>query len=141
MQVKSDGVSQLGLALEFSSDLYERASVLIAPSGANQFSNKFSKVIVPRRVYKSGMASGWVIQESSIDMNGYTLTEIDALCYRAKPEHENLMSESVSEGHDNSSTASPEYFAMLGHITIKDSKENPVFPPPSSWLIESQHIP
>ena len=29
-------VSQLGVALEFSSNLHERASVLIAPSGANQ---------------------------------------------------------------------------------------------------------
>ncbi|XP_002520784.3 cytosolic endo-beta-N-acetylglucosaminidase 1 [Ricinus communis] len=139
--VKSDGDSQIGLCLYFSSTLNKRTSVFIAPCGKSQFSNEFSKVIVPHRLDKPEMAPGWVIQESSIDMNGYTLTEIHALCYRSKPEHGKLRSEYISDRHDNTTGPSPsEYFAVLGHITIKNSKENPVFPASSSWLVAGQCI-
>ncbi|KAG8644856.1 hypothetical protein MANES_10G008500v8 [Manihot esculenta] len=183
--VKSDVGSMLGLSLQFSSNLDERTLVLIAPWEANQLSNKFSKVIVPHMVNTQEMAPGWVIQESSIQMNGYTLTEIHAVCYRPKPEIRKLRLEHKSDesevfykssidltteevinnkppgvllfcgsipddqtcggsqhniNNDTSAQVSSEYFAVLGHITIKTSKENPVFPPSSSWLVEGQYI-
>ncbi|KAJ9160381.1 hypothetical protein P3X46_025788 [Hevea brasiliensis] len=139
--VQSDGGSLLGLSLQFSSTLNERISVLIAPWETNQLSNKFSQVIVPNRVNKQELAPGWVIQESSIEMNGYTLTEIHAVCYRPKPEIGKLSLEHKSDGHNDKLAQGPsEYFAVLGHITIKTSKDNPVFPPSSSWLVEGQYI-
>ncbi|XP_059666789.1 cytosolic endo-beta-N-acetylglucosaminidase 1-like [Cornus florida] len=131
--VKSDGNSLVGLLLEFSSTLKERTSVLLASFGStvDQLSSNFSEVIRPIRVTKPETAPGWVIQESSIAMNGYTLTEIHAVCYQSNPE--------VNE--DNSLARSPsEYFAVLGHITVRTSEKNSMFPPSTSWLVEGQYI-
>ncbi|KAA8539540.1 hypothetical protein F0562_026232 [Nyssa sinensis] len=144
--VKSDGSSLVGLSLEFSSTMKERKSVLLASWGRtllamNPFLIKFSKVIMPCQVTRSETASGWVIQESIIAMNGYTLTEIHAVCYRSRPELNGLRLESGSNGKDNSLGRSPsEYFAMLGHITVKTSQQNSDFPPSTSWLVEGQYI-
>ncbi|KAJ4841410.1 hypothetical protein Tsubulata_051285, partial [Turnera subulata] len=138
--VKSSADSLLGLSLHFSSPLNERTSVLIASWGGDKFSRKFSKVIVPHQVNKAETAPEWHIQESSIEMNGYTLTEIRAVCYRPEPEHSGLASH-TSHGHDDTIVGSPpEYFAVLGHLTIKTSKGNPYFPPSSSWIVKGQYI-
>ncbi|PSS33281.1 Cytosolic endo-beta-N-acetylglucosaminidase [Actinidia chinensis var. chinensis] len=144
--VKSDESSLLGLSLEFSSFVKEKTSVLLAHSRStllamNHFSSKFSKVIMPRRVTKSAADPGWVIQESSITMNGYTLTEIHVVCYRAKLELDKLRLNSETDGVDNSLARSPtEFSAILGHITVKTSAQNPIFPPSTSWLVEGQDI-
>ncbi|KAK6932967.1 Glycoside hydrolase, family 85 [Dillenia turbinata] len=130
--VKSDGNSLIGLSLDFDSNLNERTSVLLASSGntlqmMNQFSSKFGKVIMPHRVLRPEAAPGWVIQESSISMNGYTLTEIHAVCYKQESElHEAL------SGSD--------YYAVLGHITAKTPNQNVVFPPSTSWQVEGEYI-
>ncbi|XP_059666788.1 cytosolic endo-beta-N-acetylglucosaminidase 1-like isoform X2 [Cornus florida] len=144
--VKSDEISLVGLSLEFSSTLKERTSVLLASRGRtlltiNQLSTKFGKVIMPCRVTKSETAPGWVIQESSISMNGYTLKEIHAVCYRSKPVLSKQILNSGSNGEDNSLARGPsEYFALLGHITVKTSEQNSSFPPSTSWLVEGQYI-
>ncbi|XP_059669303.1 cytosolic endo-beta-N-acetylglucosaminidase 1-like [Cornus florida] len=144
--VKSDESSLVGLSLEFSSTLKERTSVLLASRGRtlltiNQLSTKFGKVIMPCRVTKPETAPGWVIQESSISMNGYTLTEIHAVCYRSKPELGKQILNSGSNGEDNALARGPsEYFALLGHITVKTSEQNSSFPPSTSWLVEGQYI-
>ncbi|XP_059666790.1 cytosolic endo-beta-N-acetylglucosaminidase 1-like [Cornus florida] len=134
--VKSDGNSLVGLMLEFSSTLKERTSVLLASCGSNlttvnQLSSNFSEVIMPIQVTKPETAPGWVIQESSIAMNGYTLTEIHAVCYQSNPEvnEDNSLAHSLSE-----------YFAVLGHITVRTSEMNSIFPPSTSWLVEGQYI-
>lgn len=141
MQVKSHGDSLLGIALQFSSTMNEKTSVLIASCEMNQFSGKFSKVIMPHQVRKPVMASGWVVHECSFAMNGYILTEIHAVCYRPEPEHSESRSKHTADSQENALAGSPrEYFAVLGHITIKDSKENSYFPTPTSWRVEGQHI-
>ncbi|GMY08305.1 cytosolic endo-beta-n-acetylglucosaminidase 2 [Fagus crenata] len=128
--VKSEGDSQLGISLQFSSTMNNSMSILLASEEINQFSSKFSKVITTRQLEKPGNATGWVIQEGSIALNGYTLTEIHALCYRSKPKF-----------NEQEPAHSPvKYFAVLGHITIKNSEKNSVFPPSSSWLVEGQFI-
>ncbi|KAJ4828328.1 hypothetical protein Tsubulata_046325 [Turnera subulata] len=138
--VKSSADSLLGLSLHFSSPLNDRTSVLVASRGGDKFSRKFSKVIVPHRVNNAETAPEWHIQESSIEMNGYTLTEIRAVCYRPEPEHSGLASH-TSHGHDDTIVGSPpDYFAVLGHLTVRTSKENPYFPPSSSWLVKGQYI-
>lgn len=146
--VKSDGSCLVGLSLEFSSRMNEKKSVLLASSlggtlvTMNQFSSKFSKVIMPRRVIAMPKISpGWVIQESSIAMNGYILTEIHAVCYRSKSELPQLRLDSGAEDQDNKFSRSPkEYYAVLGHITVKRSEDKAVFPPSSSWLLEGQYL-
>ncbi|OMO50045.1 hypothetical protein CCACVL1_30680 [Corchorus capsularis] len=133
--VKSEGNSQLGLSLEFSSETQGVKKLLLAPHEVKQFSSKFDEVIVPHQLRKPNMAPGWVIQESSIAMNGYTLTAIHAVCYRQQPERSVLTSQqsSTTEG-------SADYFAVLGDIRISNSSQNTVFPPSSSWILEGQDI-
>ncbi|KAK9283155.1 hypothetical protein L1049_011386 [Liquidambar formosana] len=144
--VKSDGNSLVGLSLEFSSNLNERTSVLLAARGStlltmNQFSRKFSKVIMPNRVTKPETAPGWVIQESSIAMNGYTLTEIHAVCYKSMPELNQLRLDSISDDQDNTLALSPsEYYAVLGHMLAQTPEQNSEFPPSTSWVVEGQYI-
>ncbi|OVA02794.1 Glycoside hydrolase [Macleaya cordata] len=148
--VRSDGRSLVGLSLVFSCNTNERTSVLLASSGEtlitmNQFAGKFDKVIMPLRVTKLDAEAlrgkGWVIQESSIAMSGYTLTEIHMVCYRSKPElselrlHQDPTSEGTKLPH-----ASPGYYASLGHVTIKTSEQNLNFPPFTSWVVEGQYI-
>ncbi|KOM39621.1 hypothetical protein LR48_Vigan03g300300 [Vigna angularis] len=126
--VKSDSNSSLGLKLEFTSTGDgRRASMLLASRAVNHFSDKFSKVIMTRE--RKGFSSGWVINEGVVAMSGYTLTEIHAVCYR-------------SDSNDNDGTvASPsDYFALLGHITIKTVDYKSDFPLSSSWLVDGTCI-
>ncbi|XP_039047337.1 cytosolic endo-beta-N-acetylglucosaminidase 1-like isoform X1 [Hibiscus syriacus] len=130
--VKSEGNSQVGLSLEFSSEMEGKKKLLIASHRLNQFLRKFDEVIVARQLTKSDMASGWAVQESSISLDGYTLTEIAAVCYRQQPES--------TEPRSINNQDQAAYFAVLGHIRISASVENTVFPPSTSWIVESQDV-
>ncbi|KAM7491886.1 hypothetical protein LguiA_034807 [Lonicera macranthoides] len=131
--VKSDGSSMVGLSLQFSSRTNKKTSVLLASYGntlitLNRFSSKFSNVIMPQRATELETAPGWVIQESSIAMNGYTLTEIHAVCYKSTLEV------------IPSARGPSEYHAVLGHMTVKTPLQKSDFPPSTSWLVESKYI-
>ncbi|KAK6135751.1 hypothetical protein DH2020_030531 [Rehmannia glutinosa] len=140
--VKSSGNSQLGLALEFSSATEEKKnSVFLAASGntlltMNQFSSRFTSVIMPRRVTKLDEKTGWVIQESSIDMAGQILKEIRAICYRSKP------GKSVAVAADTTLPDGPSdyYYAVLGDIKITTDGENSKFPPSNLWLVDGEFV-
>ncbi|KAK6929512.1 Glycoside hydrolase, family 85 [Dillenia turbinata] len=130
--VKSNGNSLIGLSLYFKSNLNESTSVLLASSGntlqtMNQFSSKFAKVIMPYQVFRPEAAPGWVIQESGISMNGYTLTEIHAVCYRQE-----------SVPHEAPSGSG--FYAVLGHILAKTPNQKVVFPPSTSWQVKGEYI-
>ncbi|KAL1104682.1 hypothetical protein V6Z11_D04G082200 [Gossypium hirsutum] len=135
-QVKSEGNSQLGLSLEFSSEMEGKKKLLLASQETNQFSSKFDETIVLHQPTKSDTAPGWVIQESSISMNGYTLTEIRAICYRKQPEN----SEHKSEARSKTTQDPAEYFAVLGHISISTSIQNTEFPPSTSWIVKGKDV-
>ncbi|XP_024995721.1 cytosolic endo-beta-N-acetylglucosaminidase 1-like [Cynara cardunculus var. scolymus] len=134
--VKSDGSSVIGLLLDFTDTMdTEKTSVLLASWGdtlltMDRFSSKFSRVIMPRHVKKLAAEPEWIIQDSSLTMEGFTLTGIHVVCYKSNPQVGTLKSPSNSS----------EYYAVLGHIAIKTSTENMVFPPASEWLVESQNI-
>lgn len=138
--MKTSGNSLLGLALGFSSATNEKKSVLLAAPGnalltMNQFSSRFTSVVMPRRVTKLDQEPGWVIQESSIDMSGHILQEIRALCYKAKPER------SASIAANNPSSPAPsDYSAVLGDIKISTDAENTKFPPSNAWHVDSEFI-
>lgn len=125
----------MGLSLEFSSKTRGKKKLLLASQGMSQVSSKFSEVIVPSQHTKPGMAPGWVIQESSIAMNGYTLTEIQAVCYRKQAENGTPRSEARKIIKDPA-----EYFAVLGHIRISAFDQNTEFPPSTSWIVEVQDV-
>ncbi|XP_027334118.1 cytosolic endo-beta-N-acetylglucosaminidase 1-like isoform X2 [Abrus precatorius] len=128
--VKSDGNSSLGLKLEFTSTNHQRTSILLTSWVANHFSSKFSKVIMTRE--HKEFSPGWVINEGVIAMNeSYTLTEIHAVCYR---------SDSPFNDSDGTVASSSEYFALLGHITIKTSDYKSDFPVSSSWIVDGSYI-
>nr|XP_043631367.1 cytosolic endo-beta-N-acetylglucosaminidase 1 [Erigeron canadensis] len=137
--VKSDGNSVIGLCLHFinSADTEKKTSVLLASWGdalltMGRFSSNFNSVIMPRHVKKHQTAPEWVIQESSITMEGSTLTEIHAVCYNSNPTVRRLNSPSVRDPS--------EYYAVLGHMSIKSSTDNIVFPRASEWHLESQNV-
>ncbi|XP_047983700.1 cytosolic endo-beta-N-acetylglucosaminidase 1-like isoform X1 [Salvia hispanica] len=135
--VKSNGNSLLGLALGFSSASNEKKTVLLAASGntlltMTQFSSRFTSVVMPRRVTKLDQEPGWIIQESSINMAGHILTEIQALCYRPKPER--------SAADYVLSRAPSEYYAVLGDLKISADGENTNFPPSDSWNVSSEFV-
>ncbi|KAK6156089.1 hypothetical protein DH2020_010337 [Rehmannia glutinosa] len=140
--VKSSGNSQLCLALEFSSATEDKKnSVFLAASGntlltMNQFSSRFTSVIMPRRVTKLDEKTGWVIQESSIDMAGQILKEIRAICYRSKP------GKSVAVAADTTLSDGPSdyYYAVLGDIKITTDGENSKFPPSNLWLVGREFV-
>ncbi|GER50930.1 cytosolic endo-beta-N-acetylglucosaminidase [Striga asiatica] len=132
--VKVSGNSQLGLVLEFYSASQEKKSIFLAASGntlltMNQFSSRFTNVIMPRRVTKlkgEGEPS-WVIQESSINMRGHVLKEIRAFCYKSM--HEQSLSGEPSD-----------YSAVLGDVKITSGEQHSEFPASNSWLVDGEYI-
>ncbi|KAG2723979.1 hypothetical protein I3843_02G172600 [Carya illinoinensis] len=129
--VRSEGDSQLGLSLHFSSTRNESTSILLTSGDFNQFSGKFNKVIPTHRLERPGNSFGWVLQEGSIALEkGDILTEIHAVCYRSKYESSEL----------RPARSSVKYFAELGHLTIRTSEKNLDFLPSSSWLVYGQFI-
>ncbi|XVE81789.1 hypothetical protein DITRI_Ditri15bG0094100 [Diplodiscus trichospermus] len=133
--VKSEGDSQVGLSLEFASEINGKKKLLLASQGMNEFSSTFSEVIAPSQLTKLDMAPGWVIQEYRIEMSGYTLTQIHAICYRQQLENSVHTSAARSNNQDPA-----EYFAVLGHVRISTSNQNTEFPPSTSWIVEGQYV-
>ncbi|CAA0834429.1 Cytosolic endo-beta-N-acetylglucosaminidase 1 [Striga hermonthica] len=131
--VKVSGNSQLGLVLEFYSASQEKKSIFLAASGntlltMNQFSSRFTNVIMPRRVTKlKGGEPSWVIQESRINMRGHVLKEIRALCYKLMPEQ-------------SLSGEPSDYSAVLGDVKITSGEQNTKFPASNSWLVDGEYI-
>ncbi|KAK8978375.1 hypothetical protein V6N11_028378 [Hibiscus sabdariffa] len=122
--VKSEGNSRVGLYLEFSSEMEGKKKLFLASQGTNRFLSELVEVIVPHQLTTPDNAPGWIIQEVSVAMHGYTLTEIHAVCYNEQP------------GNTNAA----EYFAMLGHIKISTSDKNTEFPPSTSWIVDGQDV-
>ncbi|XP_045800846.1 cytosolic endo-beta-N-acetylglucosaminidase 1 [Trifolium pratense] len=122
--VKSNGNSSLGLKLVFTSNEDENFYVLLTSQAVNHISSKFNKVITTRE--HKGSSPAWVINESSIAMNGYTLTEIHAVCFRS----DSSLSDQIPS----------DYYALLGHLTIKSSDSKSDFPVSSSWLVDGKYI-
>ncbi|KAH1211828.1 Cytosolic endo-beta-N-acetylglucosaminidase 1 [Glycine max] len=134
--VKSDSNSSLGLVLEFTSTINKAMSILLTSHGMDHLSSGFSKV-VPTSEHK-GNAPGWVIHEGTIEMNGYILTGIHALCYRPNAPFKELKSRPF--GPDYTVPSSTDYSAVLGHITVKTSNYKPDFPVSTSWLVDGEYI-
>lgn len=89
---------------------------------------------------RKGLSSGWVINEGVIAMNGYTLTEIDAVCYRSDSSVNEIRWQHRSNDNDGTLASPSDYFAVLGHITIKTSGYRSDFPVSSSWLVDGTCI-
>ncbi|KAL6545124.1 hypothetical protein OROHE_009789 [Orobanche hederae] len=139
--VKSNGNSQLGLSLEFYSATNEKKLIFLAASGntlltMNQFSSRFTNVIMPHRVTKLEDKNGWVVQESNINMPGHLLAEIRAVCYKSKPEKSVAFVADKTLSHG----ASDSYYAVLGDIKIISDEQNSKFPPSNSWLVDSEYV-
>ncbi|CAN6921477.1 unnamed protein product [Brassica oleracea] len=123
--VKSDETSKLGLLLCFSSPSHETKSILVAPQEPTSrlVDHMFLKCLVASKQ----TVSEWTVHETSLVMDGHTLTEISAFCH----------------GPENS-TKTSEYVALLGHISIKDHfqlQQNLIsLPPPSLWVIAAHNM-
>ncbi|KAJ9539798.1 hypothetical protein OSB04_026304 [Centaurea solstitialis] len=135
--VKSDGSSVIGLQLDFTNttDPEIKISVLLASWGdtlltMDRFSSKFSRVIMPHHVEKLETAPEWIVQDNIVTVDGFTLTAIHAVCYKSNPKVEPPKSPSNSS----------QYHAVLGHIAIKTTTENMVFPLASEWTLESRNV-
>ncbi|CAA7031976.1 unnamed protein product [Microthlaspi erraticum] len=123
--VKSDKRSVLGILLRFSSSSQETNSLLMAPDESiHRFGDD---MFLPCLLTSTQTKSDWTVHETNIVLDGHTLTEISALCYRPN----NDLSEE---------TNTTEYFALLGHISIKSQQKTNIFPPASSWIIEARNV-
>ncbi|XP_077213000.1 cytosolic endo-beta-N-acetylglucosaminidase 1-like [Tasmannia lanceolata] len=144
-----NGGSRLGLALGFSnSSTNTRTSVLLVPGGLaflgnEHLRNKYDKVIMQLQIRSAERedqkAAGWVLQETSIQMKGYTLTDIHSVCYmEGKP----TINKNIShpDTKSDTSSSSSHYNASLGHISIQTLGQNMEFPPATSWVVEGQDI-
>lgn len=136
--VKSENNSSLGLVLQFTSKVNKTMSILLTSDGMDSLSSEFSRV-VPTFEHNAN-APGWVIQEGTIEMNGYILTEIHVLCHRPNAPSSELGLRSRPFGPDHTVASSTDYFAVLGHITVKTSNYKPEFPISTSWLVEGEYI-
>ncbi|CAH2074009.1 unnamed protein product [Thlaspi arvense] len=121
--VKSDERSVLGILLRFSSSSKETKSLLMAP---NESIHRFGDMFLPCLLTSTQTTSDWTVHETNLVPDGHTLTEISALCYRP--------------GDLAEETNTVEYFALLGHISIKCQQKTKLFPPASSWIIEAHNI-
>lgn len=72
---------------------------------------------------------GYIIHQGTIEMNGYTLTEIRALplCYSSDAPFDKLRLKSKPYDCNHSLSSQTDYFAVLGHLTVKNSAYNQVF--------------
>ncbi|KAK7300487.1 hypothetical protein RJT34_11332 [Clitoria ternatea] len=140
MQVNSDSNSSLGLVLEFTFAANKTMSVLLTSQGMDHLSSKFSKV-VPTIEHK-GNAPGWVIHEGTVEMNGHILSEVHALCHMSNAlfNERGLKSRPLGGDHSHTFASPTDYFAVLGHITVKTSNYKPDFPQSTSWLVGGEYI-
>lgn len=137
----------LGLAFGFDK-LNKRTSILLATGQAlHQLTNKFDQVIMPQQVTSSAtenqQATGWILRETSIQMNGYTLTDIHIVCYiERKPDSQKPMLEHESMNRKSTLSAPKvlDFNASLGHISIRNSTHNMDYPPAAAWVVEGQYI-
>ncbi|XP_010486748.1 PREDICTED: cytosolic endo-beta-N-acetylglucosaminidase 2-like [Camelina sativa] len=122
--VKSDETSNIGILLSFSSPSHETKSILVAPQEPIRRSDD---LLLQCLTTSPQTVSEWTVHETDLVMDGHTLTEISAFCYR--PEN---------------STKTAEYVALLGHISIKDHVQYQQKPetllPASPWVIQAHDI-
>jgi len=76
---------------------------------------------MPHQVTKSE-STGGILQEYNFGMQGKTLTEIHAVCYKLNP------------ASDRSA-----YHVTLGHLSLRNPGQNIIFPPPS-WQVCGEYI-
>lgn len=119
--MKSDERSMLGILLRFSTPSQETKSLVMAP---NEYMHRFGDMYFLPCLRRT--KSDWTVHETNLIMDGHTLTEISALCCGP----DDLAEETNTGG----------YFALLGHISIKDLKKTKLFPPASSWVVEAHNV-
>ncbi|XP_039135920.1 LOW QUALITY PROTEIN: cytosolic endo-beta-N-acetylglucosaminidase 1 [Dioscorea cayenensis subsp. rotundata] len=131
--VKSDGKSLLGIAFGFSSNTNTKTSILLANDTQTfplvQLEKNYGRIMSSQiKSIAEVSDSKWVILESSIQMKGYTLTDIRVVSYIKRV-----------TGTGEQATDQP-YDASLGHISIRNTSGNMEFPSADAWIVEGQNI-
>lgn len=145
-QVSAEADSMLGISIGFTKTL-EKVSILFMLKDRvfplpRQLTSKFDKVITACEISKfipdKVDGKGWTLQQASIKMKDYTLTEVNVVCHKAGKFHtgENFESDKKKTSHN----AATGYNASLGHISIRHSDMNTAFPPASSWSVTGEDI-
>lgn len=136
----------LGISIGFTKTM-EKVSILLLLKDRvfpppRQLTSTFDKVITAYEISKlspgEGDERGWTLQQASIKMKDYTLTDVNVVCYKAGkfPTGENFESYKNNTLHN----ATTGYHASLGHISIRHSDMYVAFPPASSWLVTGEDI-
>ncbi|CAN8259781.1 unnamed protein product [Cochlearia groenlandica] len=122
--VKSYHTSHLGIVLSFLSPSHTTKSVLVVPQESIL---RFEDMFLQCLVTSTQTISEWTVHETSLVMDGHTLTKISAFCYRS-----------------GNTTNRPEYTALLGHISIKNHADHQhkldSLPTASPWIIEAHNV-
>ncbi|MED6211632.1 hypothetical protein PIB30_075627 [Stylosanthes scabra] len=136
--VKSDANSLLGLKLGFASTNNKREYILLASQPLNNYSGKFIKAVIKNG--NKGPSPGWVVNEGTIAMNGYTLAEVHAVCHRSDSPLNKMRWQYSPDVSDGTPASTSDYLAILGHVSIQTSEYKPDFPVTSLWQVDAKYM-
>jgi mannosyl-glycoprotein endo-beta-N-acetylglucosaminidase len=145
IQVNADANCVVGLSLDLSSRNKGNTSILIADDIAT-FDRKKQNRMYSLYVQSDKVAphasdnQNWVLYQATVQSSAsYTLTGINIVCTLKTTGEVNTESEEDGSSEANGSRTLP-YHALLGHVSIRNSNDDKLFPPAKSWMIEGGYI-
>nr|XP_051198379.1 cytosolic endo-beta-N-acetylglucosaminidase 1-like isoform X2 [Lolium perenne]XP_051198382.1 cytosolic endo-beta-N-acetylglucosaminidase 1-like isoform X3 [Lolium perenne]XP_051198387.1 cytosolic endo-beta-N-acetylglucosaminidase 1-like isoform X4 [Lolium perenne] len=143
--VNADANCAVGLSLDLSSRNKENTSILVADDIAT-FDRKKQNRMYSLYVQSDKVAphasdnQNWVLYQATVQSSAsHTLTGINIVCTLKTTGEVNTESEEDGSSEANGSRTLP-YHALLGHVSIRNSNDDKLFPPAKSWMIEGGYI-
>lgn len=147
MQTKLGENSSFGLYLELWSKTNGRTSILLA-NDSQAFTKvglEYSGIIMPQIKDKISDVLAdppWFVHEAIVSMSGYTLGGMYIVCTLKDPDLikiQNSESSSRESSFSETSESSP-YYALLGHISMRNTEQGVMFPPADLWAVQGHNI-
>ncbi|WOL14807.1 cytosolic endo-beta-N-acetylglucosaminidase 1-like [Canna indica] len=144
--VKLDENSLLGLYLELLSETNGRTFVLVA-NDAEAFTNaglEYNNIIEPQIIDKVEdmlSNSSWLVYRAVLTMSSYMLAGIHVACTLKNPGKIETQKDRIPNQESSSSESNQSnYYASLGHISIRNMEQGIEFPPADLWVTEGHNI-
>jgi len=142
--VNADANCVIGLSLDLSSRNKGNTFILIADDIATFHGKKhncmYSSYVQSDKVApQSPDNQNWVLYQATVQSSAsYTLTGINIVCTLKTAGKINVeIEDGSSEANGNRSLP---YHASLGHVSIRNSNDDTMFPPAKSWTTEGGYI-
>lgn len=144
-QVNADANCVIGLSLDLSSRNKGNTSILIANDIATFHEKKhnymYSSYVQSDKVVPQAPDNqNWVLYQATVQSSAsYTLTGINIVCTLKTTGKINAEIEEDDSSETNGNRSLP-YRASLGHVSIRNSNNDTLFPPAKSWVTEGGYI-